>query len=313
MISVIMPAYNAESYLQEAIDSILNQTIKDLELIIVDDGSTDRTVEIIQSNLDRDPRIRLIQNEHQGANKARNTAIMAAKYPWIGAMDADDIAEPNRLERLLQAAEEDPEVVVWGSYMNQINQQGKITYKIRVGPTSKAEFYALDRTKDLIALYNPAAMFRRDVAIQVGLYDERLKAAQDSELWDRMAEHGPVVVIPEFLLNYRVHDKQMSLVRLAEQRKLHGFPKARNKAKAEGKTLTLDQYLEDYKNKPLPERIRRFIRFRSDYYYRKAAAHYDKREYSQLVFSLTIAFLMRPFNVTRRIIGRLTKQDVGYN
>jgi glycosyltransferase involved in cell wall biosynthesis len=263
-------------------------------MLIVDDGSTDRTVEIIKQYAEKDSRITFIQSDHGGGPRARNIAAKVAKYPWIAMMDADDIAYPDRLEKQLKAAEADPEVVVWGAFMTQINRDGQPTYQIEVGPTSKEACRAIDRTKELIRLYNPAAMLNREIFEKVNGYDERLLAAQDSELWDRMAEYGPVVVLPEPLLYYRVHDKQISITRLSEQRILHGFPIARNQAKAEGKDLSLDEYLKAYHGAPLHVRLARFSKHRGEYYYRKAARHRDKKEYPAMLASMALSALIRP-------------------
>lgn len=311
MISVIMPAYNAEEFIAQAIESILNQTYQTFELLIVDDGSTDGTVEIINYYAAKDSRIKFIQADHGGGPRARNIAAKVAQYPWIAMMDSDDIAYPDRLEKQLKAAQADPEVVVWGAFMTQINRDGKATYQINVGPTSKEAFRAIDRTKELIRLYNPAAMLNREVFEKVGGYDERLLAAQDSELWDRMAEYGPVVVLSEPLLYYRIHDKQISITRLSEQRILHGFPIARNQAKAEGKDLSLDDYLTAYHSAPPHVKLARFSKHRGEYYYNKAARHRDKKEYPAMLLSMALSSLIRPqatiprfFRKAKELLGR---------
>ena len=300
MISVVMPAYNAEQFIAEAIESILNQTYQEFELIVVDDGSTDGTLNIINEYVKKDPRLTLIHNEHGGACKARNDAIKIAKYEWVAPMDADDVAMPNRLERLMQAALADPEVVVWGSYMHQINVEGKIIGQIQIGPTTREQFYALDRTRSVIMVVNPTAMFKKDIALKVGGYDERLPAAQDVELWDRMAAYGPILVIPEPLLKYRLHGSSISAKRFFDQRMLHEFVLARYRAHQEEQEMTLPDFIVSYKSQPPLKRFFRNMHQRGRHYYRNSGVYLSQKQYPQAVFSLTMSLIFSPqFSLSR--------------
>jgi len=300
MISVVMPAYNAADFIGEAIQSILDQTYTDYEFIIVDDGSTDGTAAIIQSYAERDPRIRLIKNPHGGVCEARNTAIRQASGDWIVLMDADDIARPNRIERLVQAAEADPEVVVWGSYLTRITINGDVIGNIEVGTTSKEAFYAIDRTQRLIEMFAPTAMFRRDIALKVGGYNPLLLVAEDSELWDRMADYGPIVTVPESLLLYRLHDKSLTMTNQDMITMLHGFPPARQRARAEGRDLTVEQYIEDYSNRPLRQRLATYMLNRSKYYGKMASIVWARRQYPLAGVYLALSIAVQPrFMLTR--------------
>lgn len=304
MISVIMPAHNAEKFIKPAIESILDQTYKDLELIVVDDGSTDNTVEIVKTYVAEDDRVQLIQNQHGGANKARNTAIEAAQYPWIACMDADDVAHPQRLEKQLKMLQAHPEIVVLGSYMEQIDGEGNVIGHGRFGPTSVEEFNALDRTKHVAVIVNPTAMFNRDIAMKVGCYNERITAAQEVELWDRMSEYGALVVIPEPLLQYRIHGDSVSVNKYFDQRMYHNFITARYRARQEGKQLTLEQFLHDYKNIPAPRRLIRHIRHRGGLYYRLAGVNVAKKNYPMAAIYVVLAVIIRPRFAIKRILNR---------
>lgn len=309
MISVIIPAYNAADFIGETLDSILNQTVQQFEIIVVDDGSTDNTVEVVRGYAARDPRITLIQNNHGGACKARNTAIAAAKYPWVAAMDADDVARRDRFEVQLKAAEAHPEVVVWGSYLSQINTDGKTIGMIRVGPTTVEQFNSVDRTKQAIIVTNSSAMFKRDIALQAGCYDERLVAAQDTEFWDRMANYGPVVVIPEPLVSYRLHGQSISAKKFFKQRMLHDYVVARNKASAEGTTLTMEQFIHDYNNKPPLERFQRSMHNQGRFYYRNAGVQLSQKKYPQAVLSLAVSAVLSPQFWIKRVFNRFFPQQ----
>ncbi|HRL13268.1 MAG TPA: glycosyltransferase family A protein, partial [Aggregatilineales bacterium] len=120
-----MPAYNAASFIAQAIESILNQTLRNFELIIVDDGSTDTTAQIIADYAARDPRIKAIQGTHRGVSAALNLGLAEARAPWIAIMHADDVALPRRLERQLACAASDPRVIIWGANGYHIGVSGK--------------------------------------------------------------------------------------------------------------------------------------------------------------------------------------------
>lgn len=304
MISVIMPAYNASDFIGEALDSILKQTFQQFEIIVVDDGSTDNTLEILRQYAQKDSRITVIQNNHGGACKARNTAIAVAKYPWIAAMDADDVSLPQRFEKQLKAAEAHPEVVVWGSYLHQINLEGKVIGQIRIGPTSVAEFNTVDRTQKAIVVTNSTAMFKREVALQAGCYDERLVASQDTEFWDRMANYGPVVVIPEPLVSYRLHGQSISAKKFFHQRMLHGYVVERNRLKAIGQSITMEEYIKQYNEKPPVERFFRTMNNRGRYYYRNSGVQIAQKKYVPAVASLALATVLSPKFATERILNR---------
>lgn len=309
MISVIMPAYNAASFIAEAIESILNQTFKDFEFLIVDDGSTDGTLDIIKRYAEQDSRIRVFENNHSGANKARNTAIEAAQYPWIACLDADDMALPNRLERQLQEAQKDPSVIIWGTYIYQINIEGKKLGTIENGPTSKEAFYAIDRTKSAIPVTQPTAMFKREIAQLAGGYDERVKGGQEIELWDRMVEHGPAVVIPEHLLYYRLHNQSISAKRFFDQLLVYDFILERNKARQRGETLDLEDFERTYHSKPLWVRFFRFTYYKGQYYYRNTGVLLSEKNYLRAIFSLSAAMILAPRFTIKRIMGRFKRQS----
>ena len=301
MISVIMAAYNAAEYIGEAIESILNQTYTDYEFIIVDDGSEDDTAAIARRYAEQDSRIRLIENPHGGTCEARNTALHAASGRWIVMMDADDIARPNRIERLVQAAEADPEVVVWGSYLTRITVNGDVIGDIELGPTTKEAFYAIDRTQRLVELFDPTSMFRRDIAIEVGGYHPLMIVAMDSELWDRMADYGPIVTIPESLLLYRLHDKSLTMTKQDMITMLHGFPPARQRARAEGRDLTPEQYIEDYNNRPLRQRFGTYMLNRSKYYGKMASIVWARKQYPLAGAYLMLSVMAQPQFILSRI------------
>lgn len=306
MISVVMSAYNNGNFIGQAIESILNQTFQQFELIIVDDGSSDDTVSIVKKYQEQDDRIRLIQNNRGERCVARNTGIEAAKYEWIAPLDDDDIALPQRLEKQYQAAQENPEVAVWGCYMMQIDDEGTPRSQMRNGPTSVEAFNAIDRTETYVSLYNSAAFFRREHALAVGGYDTDLIGVEDSELWDRMTKFGPIVVIPEVLIHYRFHAQNNSTRQFFKGKMIQGYVTARNKAQAEGKTLSVEEYKRQYNQIPIWERVLRDLRFRSMLYYRLGSVQLLRKDYPRALWYTILSIIAHPVWSLGRIWYRLT-------
>lgn len=198
-ISVVMSVYNGEKYLHEAIDSILNQTFKDFEFIIIDDGSTDNSCKIIQSY--KDERIILIQQENTGVAAAANRGLKIAKGKYIARMDADDISTPDRLEKECNFLESHPECVAIGSNAMVTDIKGEYLYTSSM-PITWSE---IQETLPKMPFINSTTMFRKELAIECGGYHEELKQyGEDRILFNMMARFGELRNIKEMLIKYRL-------------------------------------------------------------------------------------------------------------
>lgn len=206
MISVIMPVFNAERFLKEAIQSILKQTYTDLELIVVDDASTDSLPFIMQSFSDK--RVRYVKNEKRvGVACSLNRGLQKARGEHIARMDADDIASSKRFEQQIAFLKQHPEVGVVGTWVRIIDEnEKKIGYKKY--PTSS---YNIARA---LIFENPlnhsSVMFRKNLMKQYGGYDEQLNGAEDYDLWLRYAKRSKLANIGKPLLNYRITKSSVS-------------------------------------------------------------------------------------------------------
>jgi glycosyltransferase involved in cell wall biosynthesis len=206
-ISVIMPAWNVGPYLDEAIDSILNQTLSGFEVIIVDDGSTDGTRERIAAAAARDSRIRPIFNERNlGTGTSLNRAVEAARAPWIARMDADDVSYPERLEHILGLARANPHAGLIATAFDVIRRRDRI----ESGP--RGVVITPELLPWFLIFYNRIGAgghvsFRTDLARSVGAFDERLRTSTDYDFWLRLAEAAPVVVTPKVLYVYRTNNE----------------------------------------------------------------------------------------------------------
>jgi glycosyltransferase involved in cell wall biosynthesis len=202
-VSVLMPCYNAERFLQDAINSIINQTFTDFELLIIDDCSCDGSLEIINRFCAADQRIVLIQNStNSGVVEALNRGIKLTKGQFIARMDADDISHPQRLEKQIDYMIRHPECIVCGTNIRLINETGK-----RIG--MRSYFTENRKIKHNILLKSPFAhpsvMIRKQVLIENNLsYSQKYGSAEDYYLWMRLFDLGLFANLDEFLFDYRI-------------------------------------------------------------------------------------------------------------
>jgi len=214
-ISILMPVWNGEKYLAEAVDSILAQTFVDFELLVIDDGSTDRTPEILRAYCD--PRLRVLTLDHAGIVVALNHGMSEARAQWIARQDADDVSVPVRLERQWDAAGSHPEAVLVHTDVEFINERKQSVGRARL-PRSRA-FTAL-RLCYQCPIVHSTVLFKKSVAVSVGGYRREERHAEDFSLWGRMLEQGEFVGIPEKLVRFRIHEQSVSYQNLARQQEL---------------------------------------------------------------------------------------------
>lgn len=209
-VSVIMPVYNSESFVEKAVRSILNQTYKNFEFIIIDDASTDNTLSILKKLKKKDRRIILIQNkENLGVTKSLNKGLELAKGKYIIRMDADDWAYPKRFQFQVELMESHPEVVVSGSYIEICDNSLKTKY-IRK--------YHLDdaNIRKHIFRYSP---FAHPATIWIAKimkkerYRETIPTCQDYELYFRIGKIGKFMNLDKPLLKLRMHERSISRVK----------------------------------------------------------------------------------------------------
>lgn len=206
-LSVLMPVYNAQLYLKEAIDSIINQTYCDWELIIINDGSTDNSEFIINSYTD--PRIKYYRNEKNlGLIASLNKGIGFCEGKYIARMDADDISMPDRFLQQISFLEDHAECVMCGTDAKIIDQNGEETGKI-INLTS--DEYLKINLLFSVPFIHPSVMIR-SAQLKELLFDKDYKHAEDYELWCRISDKYKVANMPSFLLKYRWHTNNVSVL-----------------------------------------------------------------------------------------------------
>lgn len=214
-ISVLMPAYNAAAHIREAIESILSQTEQDFEFIIVNDGSTDDTGEIIDALQRVDDRIVHLHKANGGIVSALNYGLDHCKGEFIARMDADDIALPNRFELQLSEFRNTPDLVLCGSHVRQFGASSRL----QPMPLSDASIRAV--MPFYVPFIHPSVMYRFSNETRSLRYQEEFRDAEDYAFWIELSKYGSMKNINKALLNYRVHDGQISVTKRASQRAIH--------------------------------------------------------------------------------------------
>ncbi len=207
-ISVLLPVYNGETFIREAVESILKQSFKDFELLIINDGSTDKSGIILRDLAAADKRILLIERANAGLVSTLNEGINRARGEFIARMDADDVAYPERLERQYKHIIKKPNLGVLGTFINIINGTGEIirVSNYPVKPKETAQFL-----EQGCPVAHPTVMMRRKAVLKTGGYRKAFSHCEDYDLWLRMSELGyEIANIPEPLLNYRMHGANVS-------------------------------------------------------------------------------------------------------
>ena len=209
-VSILMPVYNSEKFVLEAIDSILNQSFTDFEFIIVDDASTDQTLNIIKSFSDK--RIKLIENKiNVGNNNARNIGMGIATGEYICAMDADDIAVPNRVQFQLDFMEENKEYGMCGGFFDILDT--KETYT-RSEKYEELKVWLLSN----VIFKHPTVFWRTSLLKKYLLeYNPEYRYAADYDLFVRAASCFPVTILPQVVLEFREHPEQITAAKANEQ------------------------------------------------------------------------------------------------
>jgi glycosyltransferase involved in cell wall biosynthesis len=206
LVSVVVPAHNAEKTLRETIDSVLHQTLGDFELIVIDDGSTDTTKNIVADI--KDPRVRSFSFPNAGPSAARNRGIERASGKFIAFLDADDLWLPNKLKAQVEALNQNPEAALAYSWSDSIEESGAFLKK---GNYVHPE----DHVYEQLILWNfldngSTPMVRHRALLEVGNFDEAIWLGEDWDMWLRLAWRYPIICVPKAHVLYRVRQSSAS-------------------------------------------------------------------------------------------------------
>jgi glycosyltransferase involved in cell wall biosynthesis len=243
-VCVLIPAYNAERYLRQAMDSVLGQSVRDLELIIIDDGSADGTPRIATST--SDDRVHVLTGPNRGRAHARNRGFAAsAPSAYVALLDADDLWDAQKLERQIDFLERHPDVVAVGCFMRYISSTGRV-----LGQTgqriTEADMRRIARGELAPFPISSCVLVRRDPYVAIDGFDETLREAEDLDFIARLARRGRIACLAEVLGSYRLHPESAMARRRLQVKMYARFVRERLAAADAGGTLTWEQYTAAY-------------------------------------------------------------------
>ena len=209
LVSVVMPCFNSERWITEAVGSLLQQTHKNIELILVDDASTDRTYALLTSMARSDGRVRLFRNEKNlGIAKTRNVGLKHARGTYYAPADHDDISAPTRIQKQLEFLVKNPEYSAIGCQIKTIDKGGRLAGE-RKYPTAHEDVLKLLPITSPIC--NPASLICVGKFRELGLaYDESIGGVEDYDLWFKLANRYKLANLNEYLYYYRISDEQVT-------------------------------------------------------------------------------------------------------
>ncbi|MEC4749589.1 glycosyltransferase [Methylomicrobium sp. Wu6] len=242
IVSVVMSVFNGDSFLREAVESILNQSFREFEFTIIDDGSTDSSSAILDSYQRNDPRVRVYHQENRGLVESLNRGCGLARGKYIARMDADDISFKNRLLWQVEFMERHPEVGVLGGATEIINATGKLL----TPDTNVVDDYEIKSglLRGECPLVHPTVLMRTDVYLSVGGYRKVAVDAEDFDLWLRFAEHCKLANLDAPVLKYRRHQCQVSVRKFRQQALSNLGARAAALLRRSGKSDPLDSVEE---------------------------------------------------------------------
>lgn len=221
--SIICACYNSEKYITDSIRSILNQTFQDFELIIIDDASTDKTLDIIKQLIDiHSARIKVISNtQNVGVFRSRTYGFMNATGKYIAIHDSDDVSVSTRLEKQYAFMERNSQIDFCGSFATRIGEFGDVIGSMVYPPMDTLGAFRVIQRFKLNPIIDPSSVCKREVLMKSGGYrlDNELRYAADFDLWCRLLSNGYLMAnIPEMLIQYRIHSLSNSKAKHVEMR-----------------------------------------------------------------------------------------------
>ena len=292
--TVVIPAFQAAAFLEPALVSAAAQTHRDIEILVVDDGSTDDTTSIAEAFARRDDRLRVLRQENRGVSAARNHGIAEATGEFLALLDSDDEWLPNKLERQLREFARGARIAAVGCLMEYVSSHGKAlgvsgeTSRGRQRDIAGAQFMPFAGS----ALLVPTALVR-----EVGGFDESLSQAEDLDLLSKLARHGTVITVPEVLGRYRIHAESASARDYFGQRTSMRYLGARMQAREQGNELDWDTFRQEFPTTPR-DKLGDFV----GYIYRTAGLRMADGRILSGAILLAFVSLLNPRYTLRRLM-----------
>lgn len=306
MVSVILAVYNQEKFLGEAIESILQQSFRNFELLILDDGSTDASAEIINHFLKQDHRIKAFFEANTGRSCATNKLVSIATSEWCVFVDADDIMLPERIEKQLAFHRLHPEIAASSSHCKYIDENGNMFGMQRYnGLSSIEEFKKTISKEEFITCSYTSLMVKRAVFIELGGLTKKFELCDDFDFFNRLVERGYILlIIPVVLMKYRIHASAFTVTKPLLLREKIAFVKHCARLRRAGNAeIDFATFKQLQSRRPFWIKIgeRRF--YYATIFFRSAGHAMLSKRYFSFVWQMMVSCLLSPAYVLKKIIN----------
>ena len=310
-LSVIMSVKNGEKFLHKAIDSVLNQTFKNFEFVIINNDSSDSTQEILENFIKKDSRIKILKNfNNETLYQARIKAIKEAKYEWCALMDADDECHPQRFQKQVDFINntEFENLAVISTYGKYINKNSTIVANFFSGPKDINQFKNIFSNNDSFAIIDPSSIIKKDIFFKIGGYLENNIAA-DLDFYYKIAEAGYLIqTIASPLYYYRIHGGSYGVKNTMKQCKATHLLNYNMRLRRSGKEeITEQQFNINFWNKTSYRIPRKILDYSKTYYKISTHSLVEKKIFTFFLI-IILAFLFSPRYVLKKIYQQLFKR-----
>lgn len=308
-VSFVIPVYNGEKYVAEAIESCLAQTWLPMKVVVVDDASTDGTRAIVSRLREKyNPVVESVfLPVNGGRSVARNAGIERVSTPYCLFLDADDMSEPDRVEKQFRFMESHPEVFASSGFVRYIDRNGRVFASGSLSVLSRQDYERAMSTDEPIGFFSPATIVRTSVFKEDGLWFRPVfRQAQDIDLWNRISERHIIFAHPDFVTQYRIHDEAVSTRKYL--RSLFFFEYIRDcisRRRIGTSELSLDAFSEKWANRPFLKKVAWRCSAESRRSFRMAGFNFAERRFGAFLIRLAIAFVLNPFYAIRKTRGKL--------
>lgn len=305
----IIPVYNGEKLIAQTIDSILSQTVLPEQIIIVDDCSTDRTISILEEYKKQLPELITIikHKENLGRSMARNSALDIVKTDYCLMIDADDIAEPDRLEKQVRFMDQNKDVCASSSFVKYINSNGQIFSKGKLDILTRDIYNKYMESNEIIGLFSPASIVRMSMINESNLrFRPQFKQAEDIDFWNRISEKYIIIAQPEYLTRYRIHSGSVTTSKFFCSQFYLKYIKNCIVRRRNGKNeLSLEEFETQEKNRPVLIKIIDYRKVLSKKIFHDIGFFIAERKYVKAILFILFAFVIRPKYFLHKIKSKI--------
>jgi glycosyltransferase involved in cell wall biosynthesis len=302
-VTVVMPCYNAEQHVRQAVTSILEQSHKDFELLVINDGSQDGTLKILEELAAQDSRIQVLDQTNQGIAGTLNRGLSEANTDWVMIMHADDVMYPYRLEKQIEFIQDNPELRACSCLATYISDSGKKFGKTTSDLLTREKFKWYVSNNEAIGILHPGVALHRETALLLGGYRQPYWPAEDIDLWNRLAEKGHLILVQDqVLMYYRIHSGSISTSRFMATRLKYEWVRVCMHSRRAGRTEPKwEDFLREWDNLPWVLRLDRTRKIHAKAYYHAAGHDYLRGYHFQGALKLIASTLLQPTYTLPRI------------